>query len=138
MYLVVQLWMGEKYDSRWIRPRLAVHGRFHFSLHAYEHLEVHPLGLATRTEPACGAHVSLINLSLAYERMRWERDNAIAVLEHNMGVANKAARSFQRERDQIIRKLREKHSCIEIAEQFGLTRQRVHQILNEAEQPRTA
>jgi hypothetical protein len=64
--------------------------------------------------------------------MRRERDDAIACLEHNMGVANRAARTFQRERDQVIRKLRERHSCIEIAEQFGLTRQRVHQILNEA------
>lgn len=76
--------------------------------------------------------MSLVNLSIAYERMRRERDDAIAVMEHNMGIANKAARSFQRERDQVIRKLRERHSCIEIAEQFGLTRQRVHQILNEA------
>jgi len=75
--------------------------------------------------------MSLANLSLAYEQMRRERDHAIAALEHNMAVANKAARSFQRERDQIIRKLRERHSCIEIAQQFGLTRQRVHQILNE-------
>jgi hypothetical protein len=63
--------------------------------------------------------------------MRQERDAAIAALEHNMAVANKAARSFKRERDQVIRKLRERYSCIQIAEQFGLTRQRVHQILNE-------
>lgn len=76
--------------------------------------------------------MSLVNLSIAYERMRYERDDAIATLRESMALANRTTRSFKNERDQIIRKLREEFSCIQIAEKFGLTRQRVHQILNEA------
>ena len=66
------------------------------------------------------------------EKLQAQLDQAYEVLSHNMKVANNNTKRVRAERDQIIRKLREKHSCIEIAEQFGLTRQRVHQILNEA------
>lgn len=54
------------------------------------------------------------------------------VLGHNMALANATTRRTMEERNSIIRKLREKYSAIEIADMVGLTRQRVHQILNEA------
>lgn len=60
-------------------------------------------------------------------------DAAYGILEHNMGIANKVARNMMNERNQIIRSLRKKFSAIEIAEQVGLTRQRVHQILSEVD-----
>jgi DNA-directed RNA polymerase sigma subunit (sigma70/sigma32) len=66
------------------------------------------------------------------EKLQAQLDQAYDVLSHNMKIANNNTKRVRAERDLIIRKLREKHSCIEIAEQFGLTRQRVHQILNEA------
>lgn len=65
------------------------------------------------------------------EKLQAQLNEAYAILSHNMKIANGNAKRARTERDHIIRKLREKHSCIEIAEQFGLTRQRVHQILNE-------
>lgn len=57
---------------------------------------------------------------------------ADGILSHNMSVANGTARRVMEERDKIIRNLRKQYSAIEIAHQVGLTRQRVHQILNES------
>ena len=59
-------------------------------------------------------------------------ERAEEVLGHNMALANATTRRTMDERNAIIRKLREKYSAIEIADMVGLTRQRVHQILNEA------
>lgn len=56
-------------------------------------------------------------------------------LEHNLGIANGTARKAQAERDDMIRTLRKSYSAIQIAEMVGLTRQRVHQILNESSEP---
>lgn len=57
---------------------------------------------------------------------------AEGILSHNMALANATARGAMDERNSIIRKMRELYTAIEIAEMAGLTRQRVHQILNEA------
>lgn len=59
-------------------------------------------------------------------------ETAEGILGHNMALANATTRRTMTERDGIVRKLREKYSAIEIADMVGLTRQRVHQILNEA------
>ncbi len=71
------------------------------------------------------------------QELQTQLDAAHGILTHNMGVANRNARALQRERDKIIRNLRKRFSAIEIAAQVGLTRQRVHQILNE-QQPSEA
>lgn len=54
------------------------------------------------------------------------------ILTDNMALANRTTRRAMNERNEIIKKLRERYSAIEIADMAGLTRQRVHQILNEA------
>jgi hypothetical protein len=59
-------------------------------------------------------------------------EEAERILSDNMALANKTTRRAMDERNGIIRKLRERYSAIEIADMAGLTRQRVHQILNEA------
>jgi hypothetical protein len=68
------------------------------------------------------------------DRIDWKAraEAAEGILNHNMALANATTRKVMEERNAIIRKLRERYSAIEIAEQVGLTRQRVHQILNEA------
>jgi len=52
-------------------------------------------------------------------------------LEYNLGIANHTTREAQAERNSIIRRLRSHYSAIQVAGMVGLTRQRVHQILNE-------
>jgi hypothetical protein len=59
-------------------------------------------------------------------------EEAERILQDNMALANRTTRRTMDERNGIIRKLRERYSAIEIADMVGLTRQRVHQILNEA------
>lgn len=54
------------------------------------------------------------------------------ILSYNLRMANDTTRRARKERDKIIRNLRKQYSAIEIAKQVGLTRQRVHQILNES------
>lgn len=63
-------------------------------------------------------------------------EDAAGVLRDNLALANKNARAFQRERNAIIQEMRAKYSPREIANMVGLTRQRVHQILNEAPLPK--
>lgn len=63
-----------------------------------------------------------------------ERDGLIVRADesypwHRWMVANKTLR----ERDDMIHALRARYSAVEIAEMVKLTRQRVHQILNERE-----
>jgi hypothetical protein len=58
-------------------------------------------------------------------------EEAERILQDNMALANRTTRRTMDERNGIIRKLRERYSAIEIADMVGLTRQRVHQILNE-------
>jgi hypothetical protein len=64
----------------------------------------------------------------------WKRraETAEGILNHNMALANATTRRAMEERNGIIRKMRERYSAMEIADMAGLTRQRVHQILNEA------
>lgn len=59
-------------------------------------------------------------------------EEAERILSDNMALANRTTRRAMDERNAIIRKLRERYSAIEVANMVGLTRQRVHQILNEA------
>jgi len=66
------------------------------------------------------------------KKLQAQLDAASGILEHNMRVANQTTRRMMEERNEIIRNLRKRYSAIEIAAQVGLTRQRVHQILNEA------
>lgn len=68
------------------------------------------------------------------ERAESDAKAARDALEYNLGIANTNARAFQAERDSMIRALRREYSAIEIALMVGLTRQRVHQILNEPEE----
>jgi hypothetical protein len=70
------------------------------------------------------------NECCAHWKARAEESEAI--LAHNMALANATTRRTMNERNSIIRTLRQRHSAIEIADMVGLTRQRVHQILNEA------
>jgi hypothetical protein len=86
-------------------------------------------------------HVGHIHAALRFLRASsepsdedWKRRalDAEAILRHNMALANATTRRAQAERNAIIRTMREKYSAIEIANMAGLTRQRVHQILNEA------
>lgn len=69
-----------------------------------------------------------------HECARWKAraEEAEGILSHNMALANATTRRAMNERNDIIRKLRERHSAAEIADMAGLTRQRVYQILNEA------
>jgi len=69
------------------------------------------------------------------EELRAALARAEEVLGDNLALANKNARAFQAERDSIIREMRKKYSAVEIADMVGLTRQRVHQILNEGIAP---
>jgi hypothetical protein len=62
-------------------------------------------------------------------------ETAEGILSHNMALANANTRHAKDERNTIIRKMRERYSAAEIADMAGLTRQRVHQILNEAPLP---
>lgn len=71
------------------------------------------------------------------KRLQEQLDAAHGILEHNMRVANGTTRRAMNERNEIIRNLRKRYSAIQIAEQVGLTRQRVHQILNEAPESET-
>jgi DNA-directed RNA polymerase specialized sigma subunit len=74
---------------------------------------------------------------LQAEVSRWKQraEEAEAILRHNMALSNATARKAMGERNKIICSLREKYSAVEIAGMAGLTRQRVYQILNEAEEP---
>lgn len=66
------------------------------------------------------------------ERWKERAEEAEGILSYNMALANATTRRAMNERNDIIRKLRERHSAAEIADMVGLTRQRVHQILNES------
>ena len=66
------------------------------------------------------------------QRLQARVEESDAILRHNMALANATTRRSMDERNGIIRKLRERYSAMEIADMAGLTRQRVHQILNEA------
>lgn len=77
-------------------------------------------------------------MTVCPECARWKAraEEAEKILSHNMALANATTRRTMKERDEIIRTLREKHSASEIAQMAGLTRQRVYQILNEADELR--
>ena len=66
------------------------------------------------------------------EHMERERNAAQAALNHNLAIANKTSRHAMRERNEMVRTLRTTYSAAEIALMVGVTRQRVHQILNES------
>lgn len=66
------------------------------------------------------------------KRLQAQLDAAQGILEHNMALANRTSRHAMNERNKIIHNMRKRYSAVEIAEQVGLTRQRIHQILNEA------
>lgn len=59
-------------------------------------------------------------------------EEAERILADNMALANRTTRRAMDERNAIIQELRKRYSAAEIADMVGLTRQRVHQILNEA------
>lgn len=94
----------------------------------------------TKDDPSWGAEYfdkldEAITLCRTLERELGEalrlKKAAQDALEYNLGIANRTNRSIQAERDGMIRTLRASYSAIEIAKMVGLTRQRVHQILNE-------
>jgi len=66
------------------------------------------------------------------EHIERERNAAWAALNHNLAIANKTSRHAMRERNEMVRTLRTTYSAAEIAVMVGVTRQRVHQILNES------
>ena len=70
-------------------------------------------------------------LLAANAELRGERDRAHKVMNDNLALANAINRDGQQERNTMIKTLRAKYSAIEIADMVGLTRQRIHQILNE-------
>lgn len=68
----------------------------------------------------------------AVQELQRQLKEAREIMDHNLALANRTSRNVMNERNAIIRKMRETYSAIEIADMVGLTRQRVHQILNEA------
>ena len=75
---------------------------------------------------------TIVALRQRCEIAEQQRDAAIRALNYNLAIANKAGRHAMKERDGVIKNLKElNYSVIEIASMSGLTRQRVYQILNE-------